>query len=536
MGKQHRDNDYRDWRLYHASLFGYQYWKLTLDYYNAYENDVDTYMRSTISEVAKKGDIEEQKEAILKSLMEEIKIRLQFYNKDEIFVVLLSMKECIRRKLLQRERPDWLIIGDIATINLLMKVTNEIVDFKDHLIAELEIGSSHFAHAIGYARRYNMITENINLTHGKNIKLEDICFEPIETEETETYFDLYLKNGFHKKPEDYKIQSEVFRKKLEKEEKTPDKILKNLNSLIKKEFGFSMEDGRELSKGFIKAEFLEEEAYLSFIKGESGLFQYLPVCIIKKSELNDILQNDSFQGLLETFSINRNHGKHIEELELFCFYEIEDLIVFGNFDLAQTIATFEKFLLSGHYIDIYKSNLSNNKLLKEAQKTLSKYFSASVADYLYSYGYTLPMEKYFGEDVIRAEIDTIPVHGKNILIDDNNKKLGDIDVLALNRESKEVLLFELKFYKPAIVAKDMFLRDRSLIVDKDVLRHIKEREEVILNNIDQVVEFILGKPETGYSVKAILLTARTNFYGIQEKEITYLTWGQFLEKVKRREL
>lgn len=529
---------YRKMCLYNAALFGSIWWKETLYNHNAYQDNIDRHIKRKIWGIKQKGDIEKQKEEILKLLMEEIKVRLQFYNKDEIFVALLAIKENIRRILRQNKSIDWVVISDISTVNLLMKFTNEIVSFENYPIEELENQRSNFANVICYARRYNMIVENISLTYGKDIKLEDICFEPIETEETEKYFDIYLRNGLNEKPEDYKIKNDIFRKKLEKEDKTPDKILKALNKVLKEEFGFSKKSIQRLSIVLMRMEFPEEKDYCNFVKGESHLFEYLPIFIMEKSLLKNIYdyENENFKGILETFSINKNIDKHEDELELFCFYEIDDLIVFGNFDFAQTISIFEKFLISGHFIDIYKDNLSNNKLVKKAQTTLSKYFSASVADYLYLHGYILPKEKYLGEDVIRAEIDNIEVNGRNILVD-NNKKLGDIDVLALNRESKEILLFELKFYKPAIAVKDMLMRDRSLIVDKKVLKHIKERENVVLNNIDEVVKYILGEVETGYSVKSVLLTARTNFYGVQEKEdIEYLTWAQFLEKAKKKEI
>ena len=79
---------------------------------------------------------------------------------------------------------------------------------------------------------------------------------------------------------------------------------------------------------------------------------------------------------------------------------------------------------------------------------------------------------------------------------------------------------------------DMLSRDRSLIESKNVFRHIKEREEAVRRNVDEVVNFILGERKTGYIAKSVLLTARANYYGIQEKEVEYLTWTQFLKKAK----
>mgnify|MGYP000608184003 FL=1 len=67
------------------------------------------------------------------------------------------------------------------------------------------------------------------------------------------------------------------------------------------------------------------------------------------------------------------------------------------------------------------------------------------------------MEIYSGIKIPRAEIEKIDVKGKNILINEQNEKMGDIDVLALNQEKKEILIFELKFYKPAMSMNDISL-------------------------------------------------------------------------------
>lgn len=82
----------------------------------------------------------------------------------------------------------------------------------------------------------------------------------------------------------------------------------------------------------------------------------------------------------------------------------------------------------------------------------------------------------------------------------------------------------------------MLWKDKGKIVDKEVIRHIKERENIICDSIKDIVQFILGKSEDGYSVKSFLLTARTNYYGIQENDLNYLTWADFVEQVAKRKI
>lgn len=524
--------------LYNASIDGYSLWMQTINYSRQYDFGVDDTIKNEISkEGFKNNTIQHQEEKILALLKRHIVSRLEFYQRDEVFAALFAIKECIRRKLIRKKAPDWLIISDISSVNLLMKFANEITEFENHPIGELENECSYFANAVGYARRYNMIEENIALTHTKDIGIENICFEPIQTANSEKYFEIYLKNGLGEKPEDYIIKNEALKERLEVENKTPEKLLESLDGLLNNEFGFTSEKCLLLTQSLFRMEYSEEK-YSDFINGKGKLFEHMPIFVMEKTLLEKIYGAEYFEAMLNTFSLNRNIDKHknADELELFCFYEVGNFIIFGIFDLVQTISTFIKFLISGHFINIYKEKISDNKLVKFVQKRLSNYFSLCVADYLLANEYQLPTENFMGKNIPRADIEKIDVCGKNILINEKNEKLGDVDVLALDRQTKQILIFELKFFKPAITPKEMLLRDRSLIEDKEVLRHIKEREKVITDNINEVVKFILGESEEGYNVKSILLTARTNYYGIQEKDIEYLTWAEFLEKSRTREL
>ena len=524
--------------LYDASIDGYNLWMQTINYSPQYDSGVDDTIKNEISKEGFKNNIiQHQEEKILSLLKQHIVSRLEFYHKDEVFAALLAIKECIRRKLIREKTPDWLIISDISSVNLLMKFANEITEFEKHPIGELENECSYLANAISYARRYNMIEENIALTYTKDIEIENICFEPMQTADSEKYFEIYLKNGLVEKPEDYIIKNEALKERLEAENKTPEKLLESLDGLLNNEFGFTSEKCLLPTQSLFRMEYSEEE-YRNFINGEGKLFEHMPIFVMEKTLLEDIYGVEYFEAILNTFSLNRNIDKHenADELELFCFYEVGNFIIYGNFDLAQTISTFTKFLISGHFINIYKEKISDNKLIKSAQTKLSNYFSLCVADYLLANEYYLPMEKYKGTNIPRADIERIDVCGKNILINEKNKKLGDIDVLALDRQKKQILIFELKFFKPAITPKEMLLRDKSLIENNEVFKHIKEREAVITVNIDEVVKFILGESEEGYSVKSILLTARTNYYGVQENNIEYLTWAEFLEKAREREM
>lgn len=524
--------------LMYAASEGIDIWiQQTIAFRSEYDVCIDEIIKGYVAEIEKKSVcITEQEQELLNKIREEVEVRLCFYRKDELFLAFFAIKEYIRRYLLVASKPDWIYIGDIATINSMMKTLNNISQFENSPITRLENGCCNLANAICWTRRYVLVKDNISILTKKEHCLNDVWYEAVQYNDTEKYFDEYLQNGKGEKQEDYVIQNEVLKSRLEAEKKTPEKILENIDNLLFKEFGIKKQWLNTLSSSFFKMEFPDEKNYRKWIRGGNLINKQMPVFLIEKKEITDIIGEDMFDNILNLFSINRNINKNEIFLELFCFYEVNDNIVFGNIDLVQTVSIFEKLLLSGHFLGVFKKNLSSNKIFVQAQRTLSKYFSYCVADLLFSNGYELPMEMYKGNMCIRAEIEHIIVNGENILVDREKASLGDIDVLALNSKKKEILLFELKYYRPALDYKEMFLRDKNIIVDKEVIRHIKARESAIAINTNAVVKFIKGKEESGYSVKSILLTPRTNYYGICQEEVEYLTWDQLLKSVKKMDL
>ncbi len=217
-------------------------------------------------------------------------------------------------------------------------------------------------------------------------------------------------------------------------------------------------------------------------------------------------------------------------------YETEELIIMGRIDFSQNSSAFDKFINSGHYIEMFKPSIKGDKSIKEAQKKLSTYLAYVIADRLYNNGYKLPMEKLpskmGGELVPRAEINKIQVNSSNIL-----SQVGDLDVLAIDEKDKFILIFEIKNYKPAISPKDLFCKDKNKIIDEEVLRKIKAREDVIRENSASVVEFVTGKRANDYKVKSILVTSRPNYYAcVENKEVEYIPWTSLIKKIEEKKL
>ena len=504
---------------------------------SAYDDAIDQVVNQHLLNIKKlQRNCADQIISLKNALKEEIKVRIQFYRRDEFFAVLFSIKEYIRRYLLRCKRPQWNYINDISTVNILMKIASEVTEYENHAIYELEMGCSNLANVICWARRYNLVTENYNIVGDNVSDVGDLCFESALPNEADKYFDLYLENGVFEKIEDYTIKNEFLRNKLSLEEKTPESILNAFADILSSQFLFSAKDLKALEQIIFKYEFKNNEEFKAWVQEEKELFSDSPIYVIEKELLEKTFNKSILVAILNTFSINKHFDSLADYMELFCFFEVDDFVMFGGIDVVQTFGIFEKFLLSGHYIEAYKKGISSNKIFTKAQRNMSKYFSYCVADLLANNGYILPTEIVNKKECIRAEIDKIEIENENILKDSNGKALGDIDVLAINIDKKEILLFELKYYKPAISIHDLFVRDKSLIVDKRVLEHIQAREKAISSHKRGVVKYILGKCDGDYRVRSFLLTARTNYYGLIENEVEYITWAELVKNVEQNRL
>lgn len=517
---------------YECAKISCEEWKYSYDCFEEFDTRVDGVVSQIISDLGTSLSLTDQINSLLSKLLEMISLHLQFYTKDEVYIGMLAIRENLRHLLLKKENSqNWKLINEISTICTILWAMRFIDDgaFENNSIGKCEDGKSNLITALCLSRRYCMIKENASMMCDTVQDIQDIYYHALETATSEEYFDKYLKNGFAQKPEEYSIKCSELNDRLIAEGKTPDSILTSQQSLILKEFGFNKADYDLLIDICREVIFnrKEEPAYL-----DTPDFDFLEsLMVIEKSELSAILDHDRLHRMLNVFSINQRIEElsFIEEAELYSFFETKNLIVFGLLDFMQNISVFEKNLLSCDYIDVFKKGISQK--LITSQKKMSQYLSLSMADHLFANGYVLPMEKYKNSLIPRAEINKIKIDGKQILAE-----CGDIDVLCLNPWKKVVLLIEVKYYKPALRAVDMLHKDRSRLEQDEVIRKMRVREQVVEKHLDEVVKFVLGEYRSGYKVKSFLLTPRPNYYAIEQVELNYLTWTEFIEKVELHQL
>lgn len=537
--------------LCNAMTSAFNEWQKALLFQDEFWIGSKIFVKSLIEKVDKNASIIEQAGEVLKGIKEQIIHHLKFYNKDEAIIALLVVKESVRRLQLKENKDDldWGMISDydlsIRLLGLIIDICPN--DFLGAPIGCLEDGYSNFISAICLGRILGILDENIRNSKFMDIKLisiDELVFNFIETEEMKKYYEEYWGMGLDEKPEDYRIKNELLNAKVDQEGKTPDRRRESINPFIKKEFGFTLDNLSFLSSLILREEFENENDFFEYCRGSHIYGYFVPeLAIFNKCVLKALIEhfgNIPFDSIITTFSINQHSlsmgEKDEKALELMSVYETGELIVLGRIDFTQNVSAFDKFANSGHYIEMFKCTLKGDKSIIESQRKLSAYLSYILADRLYENGYKLPMEKLSskmgGEYVPRAEINKIEINGTNIL-----SEVGDLDVLALNQTNKIIFIIELKNYKPASGAKDLFYKDKNKIEDEEVMRKMKAREEVVNNNIESVVEYITGKKESDYEVKTLFVTTRPNYYACnQNEEIQSISWHNLIKKIERKEL
>lgn len=472
----------------------------------------------------------ERAEKLDQLIIEDIKLVLSFYHKDDLVTATLSIKEACRvRMLIPNEDKDlWNIQNEYSMAVLLQR---EIMLFDDQLFAgapieTLDKGYYGFITAIVYARVLVMLRDNCEkyriLKHTEN--LMEMAFKFYEDEAMINFFNRYMKDGISEKPEDLTFEDKNLEKELIQRGLTYKQIKDNIVEEVKNQFGVSFDEIRNI--------FSAKDLFLG--KEDNAL----PIKIIRKDKLVEGGDSDLINRAIELFSINKVR-EHISSssdshYELRSIYEVDDFVVFGEIDLIQNISIFEKLVISGHFLTMYKEDASMSTAFNKAQRKLSSLFAYKLTESLKLFNYVVPTEVKNGKEIVRAEIESILDHNrKNILKKRGGVNLGDIDALAIDPRNSQVIVYELKFFKPAISFREMVYSDKRKIVNDEIVRKMMNRQNAVEENLDSVIDYIGGEPDQTYTVKSVLVTIRSNFYCYNnDVGVEFITWNELSENLK----
>ncbi|WFA82655.1 hypothetical protein [Paenibacillus amylolyticus] len=109
-----------------------------------------------------------------------------------------------------------------------------------------------------------------------------------------------------------------------------------------------------------------------------------------------------------------------------------------------------------------------------------------------------------------------------------NQDLGDLDAIVINKLKKEVIIFEIKYYKPASELTEILKKDKKIFDDID---KIQRRATWVKENMKDIIA-AWNLQDCEYIVKTYLVTARPNYFGKQieteNANINYFTLDSIL--------
>ena len=509
-------------------------WINSVEQDNTYWRRALVHIQNGIRNVDATLPLDQQAQQLNSIITDLIRKVLSFYHKDDIITGSLVIKETARRSILQGDEPSlWFWVTEIEVACIIQQIVSNMKndDFIGCSLGEEDRGSYGFITAIVLARIQVMVRDNIERYQYKRFEadLMDFATKLFEDQQLKDYFDKLHDMGPEEKPEDLEIVDEQLKRYLESRSLLQEQIYSAVDNDLLGLFGFTFEDLKTMVRIFI----FKEEIF------------YLPLKLIRKDifyeKLKTVLPIEKVKRILHFFSINtlieedRLVGER--EFELHSLYQTKDFIVFGELDIIQNVDIFEKLVFSGHFLEMYLPGVEAPQALRDSQQKMATLLSYKLAEMLNSAEYLVPVEKVSkhlgGGQVVKAEIGKILAGETDIL-----RGLGDIDVLAFNPQKLELILIELKYFKPGRTIKEVVLSDAGKIESKRVVEKALAREKAVKENLTVVLNMLnIMEPAQNIKVRSILVTARPNFKAIQEGlGMEYLTWTELEQQIKNKQL
>lgn len=152
---------------------------------------------------------------------------------------------------------------------------------------------------------------------------------------------------------------------------------------------------------------------------------------------------------------------------------------------------------------------ANNEKGHEFTMNVKRLYESLSLDYLY----------------VGAEVDIMP--GKPL---NAPKVLGDIDVLLINKEAKQIVCIEAKNFSESRTVYELIQQNKKIVTKE--LSHVIDRDQWCKGNVDKF-KFYVPEVDDNYSVKTLFLTYHENAYKYfehdQENQIMFLSAVDIVE-------
>ncbi|MGF6990518.1 hypothetical protein M2150_001783 [Lachnospiraceae bacterium PM6-15] len=526
-------------KLVDANLYqGREIWELSLKNDDEYFVGSKNIIEDILKDMPYKNVLMEDAQYIREVLEEQIKFHLEYYSRDILVALCVLMRQAFRLSIEHNNSGEWRYDMEYSATSIITKYAFEIENFEGGMFVT-EAYPYNLISALVLIRTLIHLDNNIELYKYSNlgvVSIRDLLYEALESQELNEHFAEYHACAQYEKPEDYEIKDLGIKEKLKFEGKDPDSIVLKANNIVKKNWGFYIEDAEAFRAILIK------ETMLMTDKLDVRVYRIFSLDELEKMT-NGTLDRETIKSILEAFKV-RKAPENLRESLSKGFYEMRNVVQFSEYyflvpyEFMQCVNAFRSYVLSSHFIEVYSLNSKTENELTKVAKLTSTFIVYTMVDLLYENGYLLPMieMKINGKKyrVPQAEIEKVNKNGYNLLVFDKNLK--DIDILAYDKNNNVIYNIEVKNYKPAISIKEMIKSDPAKVEGKDVVRKTLEREELINKEISSFLSYLDISNKDNSIVKSYIVSARPNYYAQISDEVECITWREFCTRVRDKTL
>lgn len=462
-------------------------------------------------------------------LREQMKTLIKDYCKEDLLFMMLGLRELATWKILDTENT-W---ASVQVRNVSHVMTNFLDTLKEEEFGDVMIqDETDFISLFIFAEEIEKISSNILncLSFNLSPSLSQMIKERQESEELSKYFS-YFEVDELQKPEEISFTEESVNKFLANRGITIPQIKDRIGTETARLFGFSFEDLSNFRKTVVHIAKAQGQVFEIFPLAEDTFMEVVFVFKEQLKEWEGKLENILKYLTYKPIPKNKRNPKTLYDphLDYKFIFEYENMIAIGIMDSANSITMFENIASSDHFIEeVFGSRAT--KIFQKAQSDIAYLMGMKIAvQFAVKEGFYVPMQE---KGVPNVNIKTVKGNGiKMRIFNCNNQDLGDFDAVVIDLKNKKILIFEIKYFKPSMNFRELYLKDKKIMDD---IPKIIARHEWMYEHRREVVR-AWGLEAGEYSVETLLMTGRPNFYGKEvekmDERVRYVTFDEVLRNL-----
>ncbi|NMI03207.1 hypothetical protein HF638_04430 [Paenibacillus sp. SZ31] len=468
-----------------------------------------------------KGEVKKGAEIVVDRYIEDFKALVSGYAKEDLYFMALALREIATWNIFSDDVWDSSRLRNLSHVFITLLELTEEKYFGDYMINQEE----DFINVLVICEELFTISDNIKLNDyfSWNVGLEEMLKTKIENDRLEWFHNMFEFKELIK-PEEIEFEENAKLKLyLKKRNLETEKLNEDVGKEIEMLYGFNFEDLDTFRNEIIGISTNHEQIHniSPTINGYS-----MKCSFIFESQFTEMsLSIKKIHQIISYFKYEskgdskyRLSNPHMDYKFIFKY---ENFIAIGFFDSANSITVFKNLAMSDHFVEEMFGSRATLPF-KKAQEKISTLIAYKIALHFQNkYDYYVPIIE---KDIPYVNIKMFQGNGiRKKIVNSSNQDLGDLDAVVINKVKKEVIIFEIKYYKPASELTEILKKDKKIFDDID---KIQRRAAWVRENMDDVIT-AWNLQENEYTVKTYLVTARPNYFGKQieteNADISYFT-------------